>query len=115
MVGGFAKIAGPLQAVLGLLTAASAQAAAAVGAGAGASGFNVLSGATLSVLGFKGTDSALRSGAQVLGGLNLLVGVLGLLGIHEVAGLPMNATIMGNVINVGIGIWGLVAGFTARK
>lgn len=115
MVAGFAKIAGPLQAALGLLTAASPEAAAAVGAGAGASGFNVVSGVALSFLGFKGSDSALRSGSQILGGFNLLVGVLGLLGIDHVAGVPMNAIILGNVINIGIGIWGLVAGFMGRN
>lgn len=115
MVGGFAKIAGPLQAGLGLLTASSAGAAATLGAGAGASGFNVLSGLALSLIGFKGTEGARRSGSQALGGINLLVGVLGLLGIDRVAGVPMNATIVGNVINVGIGIWGLVAGFMDRK
>jgi hypothetical protein len=114
MVGAFAKFAGPLQALLGLLTAASPAAAAAVGAGSGASAFNVVSGAALSVLGWKASESALRSGSQALGGVNLLVGVLGLLGIESVAGLPMNASILGNAINVGIGIWGLISGFTAR-
>src|SRR5262245_63981800 len=86
MVDMFAKVAGPLQAALGVLTAASPQAAAAVGAGAGASGFNVLSGAALSYLGWKGGDANLRTGSQALAGLNLLVGVLGLLGVSQVAG-----------------------------
>jgi hypothetical protein len=115
MADGFARIAGPLQVVLGVVTAVSPQAAAAVGAGVGASGFNVFSGAALSFLGFRGTESALRIGSQALGGINLLVGVLGLLGIDHVAGVPVNATIVGNVINVGIGIWGLVAGLMTRR
>jgi hypothetical protein len=42
------------------------------------------------------------------------LGVLGLLGIERVAGLPLNASILGNAINVGIGIWGLVSACTAR-
>lgn len=112
---GLARIAGPLQAALGLLTAASAGTAATLGAGSGASAFNVVSGVVLSLLGFRATDSARRTGCQAVGGVNLLVGVLGLLGIDRVAGVPMNATIVGNVINVGIGIWGLVAGFMDRK
>src|SRR5262245_35687507 len=81
MADGFAKIAGPLQALLGVVTAASPQAAAAVGAGAGASGFNIVSGVALGVLGFRGGETGMRTGSQVLGGINLLVGVLGLLGI----------------------------------
>src|SRR5262249_48730436 len=111
MVESFARIAGPLQAALGAVTAASPEAAAALGAGSGASGLNVLSGAALSVLGFKGSENAQRSGSQILGGANLVVGVLGLLGIDQIAGVPMNAAILGNVISIGIGIWGLVAGF----
>lgn len=115
MSGAFARIAGALQAGLGVLTAASPGLAAAMGAGAGASAFNLLSGAALTVLGWKAGESVLRSGAQFLGGLNLTVGVLGLLGIERVAGLPLNASILGNAINVGIGIWGLVSAFTARR
>jgi len=115
MVGAFARIAGPLQAGLGALTAASPAIAAALGAGAGASAFNVVSGAALSILGWKGGESTLRSGSQLLAGLNLVVGLLGLLGIDRIAGLPLNATIVGNVINVGIGIWGLVSAYTAGR
>jgi hypothetical protein len=115
MVEAFAKVAGPLQAALGVITAASPQVAAAVGAGGGASGFNVLSGAALSFLGFKGTESTQRSGSLGLGALNLVVGLLGLLGIDRVAGIPLNATVLANAINIGIGIWGLVAGLMARK
>jgi hypothetical protein len=114
MVGAFAKIAGALQAVLGMLTAASPVAAASIGVGSGASAFNFVSGVVLSVLGWKGSETALRSGSQVLGGANLLIGVLGLLGIDRVSGLALNATILGSVINVGIGIWGLVSSYPAR-
>jgi hypothetical protein len=115
MVESFAKIAGPLQAALGLLTAASPRAAEALGAGAGASGLNILAGAALGFLGWNGSESALRSGCQILGVINLLVGVLGLLGIDRIGGVSVNVTILGNVINIGIGIAGLVAGLIDRK
>lgn len=115
MSGAFARIAGAFQAGLGVLTAASPELAAAVGSGVGASAFNLLSGSALSVLGWKSGEGVQRSGAQFLGGLNLAVGVLGLLGIDRVAGLALNASILGNAINVGIGIWGLVSAYNTRR
>ena len=115
MVETFAKIAGPLQAAVGVLTAVSPAAAAALGAGTGASALNVLSGIALALLGFRGTSGTQRPGIQILGGVNVVVGLLGLLGIGQVGGMPMNATTVGNVINVGIGIGAILAGFAGRK
>jgi hypothetical protein len=115
MVETFARIAGPLQGALGVLTAVSPAAAAILGAGTGASALNVLSGTAFGLLGFRGTSGAQRPGIQILGGVNVAVGLLGLLGIGQVGGVPMNATTVGNVINLGLGIGAVLAGFAARK
>lgn len=115
MLGTFTKYAGLVQTLIGLAGAASPAAASALGTGMGASGFNVLSGALLSYLGFKGSPGAQAVGAQALGGVNAIVGVLGLLGINQIAGIPLNASNVGAVINLAIGAWGLLAGFMGKK
>jgi len=115
MLGSFTKYAGILQTLIGLAGAASPGVAQALGTGMGTNGLNVLSGAALSYLGFQGSPAAQSTGALGIGGINALVGVLGLLGINSVAGIPLNATVVGNAINLGIGAWGLVAGFAGKK
>ena len=115
MVDTFAKYAGLAQTVIGALGAASPQVASALGTGTGTNGLNVLSGLALSYLGFKGTPAAQKTGALSLGAINAIVGVLGMAGIHNVAGIPLNATVVGNVINLDIGAWGILAGVMAKK
>jgi len=115
MLNTFTKYAGILQTLIGLAGTASPGAAAALGAGSGAAGFNVLSGAVLSYLGFKGSPGAQATGALSLGAINAIVGVLGMMGINNVAGIPLNATVVGNVINLAIGAWGVIAGLSAKK
>lgn len=115
MVDTFAKYAGLAQTLIGVLGAASPAAAAALGTGTGSNGLNVLSGLALSYLGFKGTPAAQQTGALSLGGLNALVGVLGMLGINNIAGIPLNASVVGNVINLAIGAWGILSGVMAKK
>jgi hypothetical protein len=89
--------------------------ASALGTGTGTNGLNVLSGLALSYLGFKGSPAAQQTGALGLGGVNAVVGLLGMMGINNVAGIPLNATVVGNVINLAIGAWGILAGIMAKK
>ena len=107
----FSKYAGLIQMALGLLGQFVPQLGAMMGAATGGNVFNMLSGGALSYLGFKGSDSAQRTGAQVLGGLNGLVGVLGALGINNIAGMQLNEGMLSTIVNLGIGAWGLFSGF----
>jgi hypothetical protein len=109
------RIAGPLQALVGVAGAAAPGAAAALGTGMGGNAVNVISGAVLSYLGYKGSPGAQRSGAQVLGVVNLLVGVLNAAGVHQIAGFPLSEGNVAMAVNLVIGVWGLVAGFTGKK
>ncbi len=116
----FAKIAGIVQAVVGVAGAAAGAAGPSalgslLGDQAGGSGFNILSGAILSYLGFKGSAANQKLGAQGLGAVNLIVGVLGALGIQQLAGIPLNTNTVAIAINVVIGLWGLLAGFLPKK
>lgn len=115
MVDTFTKYAGIAQTVLGALGAASPAVAGALGTGTGSSGFNVLSGLALSYLGFKGTPATQRTGALGIGSLNAIVGVLGMLGINQVAGIPLNTSNVGALINLAIGAWGVISGLMAKK
>ena len=101
----FTKIAGVIQAILGVIGTASPE---TIGAQTGGSIFNLLSGAALSYLGFKGSDANQRMGAQVLGGANGLVGLLGAFGGIEQGTLA-------TIINLAIGAWGLYAGFAKKQ
>jgi hypothetical protein len=107
----FTKYAGVIQLVLGLVGQFVPQISGMMNAGAGGNIFNILSGGALSYLGFKGSDSAQRTGSQVLGGLNGLVGVLGAMGVNNIAGMPLNEGMISTVVNLGIGAWGLYSGF----
>jgi hypothetical protein len=115
MVDIFTKYAGLAQTAIGVLGAASPDVASALGTGTGANGLNVLSGLALSYLGFKGSAAHQRTGALSIGTLNAIVGVLGMLGISNIAGIPLNVTAVGNIINLAIGAWGILSGLMAKK
>ncbi len=111
----FSKVAGIVQLILGLVGQFAPGIGAALGTGSGSNIFNIVSGGILSYLGMKGTESGQRTGAQIMGGLNGLAGVLGALGVNNLAGIPMNQGMGANIINLLIGAWGLWAGFAGRK
>jgi hypothetical protein len=111
----FAKYAGVIQLVLGLVGQFAPGIASTLGTGTGGNIFNIVSGGILSYLGMKGSDSGQRTGAQVMGGLNGLVGLLGALGVNNLAGIAMNQGMGGNIVNLLIGAWGLYAGFAGKK
>jgi hypothetical protein len=111
----FSRYAGVAQTAIGLLGQFAPGLGSMMGAQAtGGNVFNVLSGAALSYLGFKGTESNQRVGAQAIGGSNGIVGVLGLLGIINIFGLQLNEGMVSNIINLLIGAWGLFAGFAKK-
>jgi len=117
MLQNFTRYAGLVQTVIGLLSQFFGPSIGAM-LGAQATGgnvFNILSGAALSYLGFKGTENTQRTGAQVIGGLNGLVGLLGVLGLNEKLGLPLNEGMISNIINLAIGAWGLYSGFAKKQ
>lgn len=109
----YTKYAGIAQTLIGVLGATGFS--PALGAGTGSSVFNVLSGAALSYLGFKGTASQQKTGALGIGTVNAIVGILGMMGMTQIAGIPLNASTVGMVINLAIGAWGIFAGLTAKK
>jgi hypothetical protein len=113
MLQSFTKYAGIAQTLIGILGATGFS--PALGAGTGGSVFNVLSGAALSYLGFKGTPSQQKTGALGIGAANAIVGVLGMMGMTQIAGIPLNASTVGMVVNLAIGAWGILAGMTAKK
>lgn len=114
MLQSFSRYAGVVQTVIGLLSTVLPQFGSALGAGSGGGIFNIISGAVLSYLGFKGTEANQRTGAQTVGGLNTLVGLLGILGVNQIAGVPLNEGAIANIINLAIGVWGLIAGFVKK-
>ncbi len=109
----FTKYAGIAQTLIGVLGASGFS--PALGAGTGGSVFNVLSGAALSYLGFKGTASQQKSGALGIGAANAIVGVLGMMGMNSIAGIPLNTGTVASVVNLAIGAWGVYAAMTAKK
>jgi len=125
MLQSFSKYAGMAQTAIGLLSQLApgsigsmlgAQAQTSAGDILGGGNLvNVLSGAALSYLGFKGTANNQRMGAQVLGGLNGLVGLLGVFGKHDLGGLQLtNDSWISVAINLIIGAWGLYSGFAKK-
>ncbi len=114
MLQAFTRYAGMAQTLLGVLGAAAPDLAPALGAGTGGSIFNVLSGAGLSYLGFKGTPDQQRIGALGIGTVNAIVGVLGMVGFREVAGIPLHAGNVSMIINLAIGAWGIIAGLMKK-
>lgn len=112
----FAKIAGIVQTLLGVAGAVAPGALGSMmGAQMGGSGLNILSGALLSYLGFKGNAANQKLGAQSLGVVNLIVGALGAFGLTSIAGIPLNTGAVSVAVNVVIGLWGLAAGFLGKK
>jgi hypothetical protein len=108
----FSKYAGIIQAILGAAGTASPGMASSLGAVGGSSIFNLISGAVLGYLGFKGNESQQKAGAIGVGGLNALVGLLGAFGVN-LGITPDNA--VGVIINLAVGAWGLIAGFMKKK
>jgi hypothetical protein len=113
MLQSFTKYAGIAQTLLGVLGVTGFS--PALGAGTGGGAFNVLSGAALSYLGFKGTPSQQKSGAMGIGVANAIVGVLGMMGIQQLAGIPLNTGTVGMAVNLAIGAWGILSAVTAKK
>lgn len=115
MVQTFARVAGIAQLAIGLLSQFIPGIGSLLGAqAAGGNVFNMLSGAALGYLGFKGSESSQRAGAQVVGGLNGLAGVLGALGVTNIAGIQLNQGVVSIIINLLIAVWGLYGGFAKR-
>jgi hypothetical protein len=114
MLQAYTRYAGVAQTLLGLLGAAAPGVAPALGAGTGGSVFNILSGGALSYLGFKGTAAQQRTGALGIGTVNAVVGVLGVLGVREIGGIPLNPGTISMIVNLAIGAWGIIAGLMKK-
>lgn len=111
----FTKVAGVAQTAIGLLGQFAPGIGSMLGAqAAGGNVFNILSGAALSYLGFKGSDSGQRTGAQAIGGVNALVGLLGAFGVTNIAGIQLNDSVISTIVNLAIGAWGLYSGFVKK-
>jgi hypothetical protein len=122
MLQSFTKYAGLAQTALGLL----GQFVPAVGSMmgpqpmdggivGGGNLFNVLSGAALSYLGFKGTASSQRTGAQVIGGLNGVVGLLGAFGVNNLGGLQLTNGWGSVIVNLVVAAWGLYSAYSKKS
>jgi len=118
------RYAGLAQAGIGVLSQLVPRIGTALGATAAATGggilgdgnlVNILSGAALSYFGLKGSDSMQRTGAQALGGLNGLVGILGAFGVNNLGGLQLSNGWGTIIINLLIGAWGLYSGFAKKQ
>lgn len=121
MLQNFLRYAGGGQAILGVLSQFIPSLGTMLGAAATTGGIlgggnliNILSGAALSYLGLKGSDSGQRTGAQALGGLNGLVGILGALGVNNLGGLQLTNGWGTIVINLIVGAWGLYSSFAKK-
>ncbi len=111
----FTQYGGIAQTAIGLLSQFAPGVGSALGAqAAGGNVFNMLSGAALSYLGFKGNDSTQRTGALGIGGVNAIVGLLGMFGVNNLFGLQLNEGMVSNIINLAIGAWGLFAGLSKK-
>jgi len=115
MLQAFLKYVGPIQALLGVGGAAVPALAGALGTGMGGNVVNVLSGSVASYLGYKGAPVAQQRGAQVLGIVNVLMGVLNAAGVTQIAGFALNQGNVATAISLIIGIWGVVAGLMKQK
>jgi hypothetical protein len=109
----FSKYAGIIQAILGAAGTVAPGLGATLGTATGGSLFNLISGAVLSYLGYKGTEPQQKTGALGIGGLNALVGLLGAFGVQNL-GITPEGTI-GIIINLAVGAWGLIAGLMKKK
>jgi hypothetical protein len=104
-------ILGAAQGVLGLLGTASGGVASAVGTGTPGNIFNLLSGAALGGLGFGAPESAQKVGVPIVSALNGLVGILGAVGVQNIAGVALNHEALPNIINIVIGALGFLFTF----
>jgi len=109
----FSKYAGIIQTVVGLLGQFVPGLATMMGSAQGSNLFNIIAGLALSYFGFKGSDSQQRTGAQVVGGLSGLVGLLGGFGV-DLLGISQGLT-GSNIVNLLIGAWGLYSGFAKKS
>ena len=114
MLKAFSKYGGVIQAILGAAGTAAPSIAGTLGTSSGGSIFNLLSGAALGYLGFKGTESQQKAGALGIGGLNAIVGLLSAFGVTSIAGITLNEGTVGIIINLAIGAWGLLAGLKKK-
>jgi len=115
MLQNFAKYAGVIQGAVGVLGAAVPGIGEAVGAGTGGNIFNIVSGAALGYLGFKGSAGAMNTGAPLISGINVIVGLLGAVGVNNIAGMQLNTGTAGIIVNIAIGAWGLISTFMKKK
>lgn len=114
MLQAFAKYGGVIQAILGAAGTAAPSVATTLQTAQGGSIFNLISGAALGFLGFKGTESQQRAGALGIGGINAIVGLLSAFGVTNIAGITLNEGTVGTIINLAIGAWGLFAGLKKK-
>lgn len=114
----FAKYAGIIQLLVGVLGKFGPESLGAMAnTGQGSDIFNMLAGLALSYFGFKGSGSQQRTGAQAVGGLSTIVGLLGGLGIGtnpESAIALTSGWSLPNIINILVGLWGLYSGFVKK-
>jgi hypothetical protein len=109
-----AKVVGIVQGLLGAGGAALPELSAGLDSGTGGNLFNLISGAVLSYLGFKGSGTTQQTGLKVLGGLNGLLGALGAAGTLP-AGLGFGQGGASSWIQIAIGVISLVAGFMKQR
>ncbi len=116
----FAKYAGIIQTLVGVLGQFGPTAITNLlksGTDTGIAGNNIIgiiTGLALSYFGFKGSEGQQRMGAQVVGGLSGLVGLLGSASVN-IPGLQLSQGLSGtNIISLLIGAWGLYSGFAKK-
>lgn len=73
---------------------------------------HLVTGGLMAVIGFRGSDTAVRSVVGGLGVVYLLVGVLGFI-VPDVFGLLPHEykTVLDNIIHLSLGVLGIVVGF----
>ncbi len=78
---------------------------------------HIISGLALGYLGFKGSESSQRLGAQIFGAVYGLVTVLGFLNVGDgnPLGLQLHLNTTYNIIHLVISAWGLYAGFAKKS
>ena len=87
---------------LGILGTASGGVSQAIGTATPGNIFNIASGAAFGVLGMGAPASAQKVGLPIVSALN--VGILGAVGVNNIAGVQLNQDLRPNLINIGIGI-----------